>query len=118
MATAKEQARALVAAKMQPMALSKKEQKGMDSPVPMATASKAPRYPWGLSLNLEGPTVKKLKLRGDLRSGQVVLVTGKAKVTRVEETEDESGERCSYTLQITDMALVPAHSAARKGKES
>ena len=104
-----QKARALVAAKMQPMALSKKERKGQEMPI--ATSGKAPQYP--LSLTIDDASMKKLKLKGDLEAGQVVVLTGKAKVTRCEETEDESGERCSCTLQITDLALVPQHSAKR-----
>lgn len=111
MATVKEQARALVAAKMHPMALSKKEAKAQS--MPMATESKGPRYPWGLSINLDSETMKKLKI-GELAAGQVVVLAGKAKVTRCEETEDESGERYSATIQITDLALTPARTAKRK----
>lgn len=113
MATVKEQARALVAAKMHPMALTKKEAKAQSAPMP-AMESKGPRYPWGLSLNLDSETMKKLKI-GELAAGQVVMLAGKAKVTRCEETEDESGERYSATVQITDLALTPAHIAKRKG---
>lgn len=119
MPTPKETARALVAAKMQPMAISAKERKKLDAPM-MASPGKAsgPSYPWGLRLDLDDATMKKLKLRTDLKAGQVVMLTGKAKVTRCEETEDESGERCSCTIQITDLALVPMRTAkARMHKD-
>jgi len=117
MPTVKEQARALVAAKMHPMALSKKEAKGMDAP--MATESskpKGPRYPWGISLNFDSETMKKLKL-GEVAAGQVFALVGKGKITRCEETEDESGERVSASFQITDLALTPARTATTKRKD-
>lgn len=115
MATVKEQARALVEAKMHPMALSKKEAKTQSEP--MVSPSKGPRYPWGLTLNLDHDTMKKLKI-GELAAGQVVMLAGKAKVTRCEETEDESGERYSATIQITDLALTPARTAKVKHMKS
>jgi len=119
MASVKEKARALVAAKMQPMALTKAERKAQDAPMAGIGPSRGEVFPWGLTLTLEDVVMKKLKLRTDLKAGQQVVLAGVAKVKRCEETEDESGARCSCTIQITKLALTPSGSAkASKGKDA
>lgn len=111
MATLKEKARALVAAKMKPMALTKKELAERDTPtVAPSPGPKGKQYPWGLSISLDDATMKKLGIK-ELEAGQTVTLAGKAKVTRCSEVEDESGERCDCTIQITALALTPSRTA-------
>lgn len=104
----REKARALVAAKMRSMAQTGKEEK---TAVPMEGKTKGPRYPWGLSLNLDHATMERLGL-GDLAGGQEVEIHAKGKMTSVSHNEDEDGKpRRSGSVQITHMRLKPRASA-------
>lgn len=72
----------------------------------------APKYPWGLSLNLDEETLAKLGL-DKIDVGTIVSLAGKAKVTGYSEREYEGGAHKCLDLQITDLGLdKPAKSVA------
>lgn len=66
-----------------------------------------PKYPYGLCLDLNDDTLKKLGIDPLPPVGTVVHITAMAKVKNVSEYENEEGaERC-LGLQITDMSVTP-----------
>ncbi len=91
------------------MKLTKSEQ----SDIKEAVLSEAPRFPWGLSVNLDEDSLEKLKVEELPKAGDEFEMVATVKVTSVSENEDEGGTRRSVGLQITDMALF--HAGA-KGK--
>lgn len=63
-------------------------------------------YPYGLHLNLEHESMKKLALKDMPKAGSTVHVHAKAKVTHTETRTSDGGEpRHSVGLQITHMKL-------------
>jgi len=68
-------------------------------------AAEQPEYPWGLELDLDSDTIKKLGI--DFKNqtvGDSVHFTAKAKITRMSENQDiVGGGNRSLGLQITSM---------------
>ncbi len=65
-----------------------------------------PRYPWGLSLNLEDESLQKLGIDALPEVGVTLSLTANVTVTSVSARDDQDGgKRRSISLQITDMAL-------------
>lgn len=92
--------------KLTNMKLTKGEQK--DQVLTQPSDSKAPQYPWGLTLNLDNDSLKKLGVDFEADDvGEVYTLVAKCKVIRVETGKDESSKdaRSSATLQITEMAI-------------
>lgn len=68
-------------------------------------APKGPRYPWGLSLNLDNDSLDKLGL-GLPDVGAEYQVVARAKVTSVSSNDSEGGSKNrSVSLQITDLGV-------------
>lgn len=65
----------------------------------------APRYPWGLRLNLETEAIEKLGLEKLPQVGTVVTVMAKAKVVEVSQTDMQNRKSRRLELQITDLGL-------------
>lgn len=71
--------------------------------------SEAPKYPYGLLLNLDGGAMKKLGLDKALPSiGQTMTLTATAKVTALRQEEGQDETCYTSSLQITAMELAPA----------
>lgn len=65
------------------------------------------QYPWGLSLNLDGVSMKKLGLTA-LAAGQELSLVAKVRVTASSSYSREGKpDETSATLQITDMVVEP-----------
>jgi len=70
----------------------------------MNVSSKAPEYPWGLSLTLNEETLAKLGMEKLPRVGEELYVWAVAKVTSVAMRSDQhDDEDRSVSLQITHM---------------
>lgn len=75
-----------------------------------------PEFPWGLSLHLDDATLTKLGM--DLPEvGTLVDIHAVGKVTSVNESADESGERRSTSIQITDLEIDSGSTEADKAKK-
>ncbi|EIJ6690141.1 TPA: capsid staple protein [Escherichia coli] len=64
-------------------------------------------YPWGLCINLDNETLKKLGATPQ-PVGTEVMITAKAIIKSMSTREDGEGIRHDASLQITDMAIAPA----------
>lgn len=92
--------------KLTNMKLSKAEKN--DQVLTQPSDSKAPQYPWGLTLSLDNDSLKKLGVDFETDDvGEVYTLVAKCKVIRVESGKDEGSKeaRASATLQITEMAI-------------
>lgn len=72
-----------------------------------------PKYPWGLSLNLDEEAMQKLGIR-DLKVGAEVTILARATCTSASSYQTQGGEAESNCgLQITDMEIgdVPTDAA-------
>lgn len=65
-----------------------------------------PKYPYGLRIDLEGETVKKLNLPQIPGVGQRMRLTALVDVNSVRQYESQQDKEISITLQITDMELA------------
>lgn len=106
--------------KLKDMAMSKAAAKKMAAPVPATTngASKAPRYPWGLSVNLDDASLKALGLKTMPPVGSELTLQAKCCVTSSSERHEKGGSASrDASLQITHMAVAPARTS-RAGKST
>lgn len=89
-------------AKLVSMKLDPSEDKHDGPPMP---AGEGPRYPWGLTLNLDDEAIEKLDI--DLpKVDSSVMVYAKALVQSVSSNQTAGGEkRRSVTLQITHLCV-------------
>lgn len=83
---------------MKSMKMSKSEQ---EKPMTVDAPS-GDEYPWGLRLNLEQQSIKKLGMKELPEIGSEVMVHAKAKVVGARMSENEK----SLELQITDMEMA------------
>jgi hypothetical protein len=92
-------------AKLTDMKMSRAEVKEYMGPAD-SMIDNAPRYPWGLCIQLDNDSLEKLGL--DLPEvGEEMTLTATVKVTSVSSNETEgSNPSKSVSLQITDMALT------------
>lgn len=70
-------------------------------------------YPWGLCINLDNETLKKLGATPQ-PVGTEVMITAKATIKSMSTRDDGDGVRHDASLQITDMALSPASAEQSK----
>lgn len=70
-------------------------------------------YPWGLSINLDNETLKKLGATPQA-VGTEVMITARAIIKSTSSRETEEGTRHDASLQITDMAMAPAQAEQQK----
>lgn len=74
--------------------------------VGMTPASDAPKYPWGLEINLNDDSLDKLGVKALPAVGTEVTIVAKATVSSTSERATEGEGACaSMCLQITDMQL-------------
>lgn len=67
-----------------------------------------PKYPWGLCIDLDQDSLKKLGIDTLPELGTTMSVVAKAEVTSASTSQSQGGEaRMNLSLQITDMAVAP-----------
>lgn len=67
----------------------------------------APKYPWGLSIDLNDATLGKLGITELPAVGAKMRLMAEVEVTRVSAHQDQGGTEKSVGLQITSMAIEP-----------
>lgn len=73
----------------------------------MATEYKPPKYPWGLSVNLDNGSLEKLGMETLPKIGTTMILTARVEVSSLSEYDSQQGGASrSLGLQITDMALA------------
>lgn len=88
---------------MQDMKLSAEEVKENST---MLSPGDGPRYPWGLCLNLDDATLKKLGIKGLPEVGSKMNLDAVVVVTSVSQNQQQDGDKTSsVSLQITNMEL-------------
>ena len=88
---------------MKSMKLSKKESK---EAIGEAVPPEEPSFPYGLNFHLEDEVLKKLGMSELPDVGAEMLITARAKVESVRQSESqEGGEDRSVSLQITNMGV-------------
>ncbi|AYC20066.1 hypothetical protein DZA65_03191 [Dickeya dianthicola] len=70
-------------------------------------------YPWGLCINLDNDTLKKLGATPQ-PVGSEVMITARAIIKSTSSRESEDGTRHDASLQITDMAISAASQQEQK----
>ena len=70
-------------------------------------------YPWGLCINLDNETLKKLGATPQ-PVGSMVMITARAVIKNTSSRESEEGVRHDASLQITDMAITATSGEAPK----
>ncbi|MHC1788986.1 capsid staple protein [Solidesulfovibrio sp.] len=91
--------------KLASMELTKAERKHESGLAPAAVDEKR-QFPWGLSVNLDDTSLKKLGRKvGDFTAGGYVFLLCKAKVNRIGIEEEEGGSEGRVALQIEAMDL-------------
>lgn len=70
-------------------------------------------YPWGLCINLDNETLKKLGATPQ-PVGSEVMITARAIIKSTSSRESEDGARHDASLQITDMAISAASQQEQK----
>jgi hypothetical protein len=93
--------------KLKSMKIDAKEQETMSKPTALVDR---PSYPWGLGLNLDNETLKKLELGGLPPVGRSMILVARVDVVNVSEHEakGEDGKTVANRhvgLQITEMGL-------------
>lgn len=74
--------------------------------VGLTPAADAPKYPWGLEINLNDDSLDKLGVKTLPAVGTEVTIVAKATISSTSERSTESDGNCaSMSLQITDMRL-------------
>lgn len=74
--------------------------------VGLTPAADAPKYPWGLEINLNDDTLSKLGVKALPAVGTEVTIIAKACVSSTSERSTETDGSCaSMSLQITDMQV-------------
>lgn len=74
--------------------------------MPVEAKQDAPAYPWGLRLELNDESMKKLGMEELPDVGATLTLHAKVKVERVSQNDSaEGGKRQDMSLQITDMSL-------------
>lgn len=84
-------------------------EKEMTAPMP-----EAPDYPYGLELRIDDDTLDKLGLDDLPPTGTVVHFRAVATVTGARASADQSGDRSSIDMQITDMGITAISEPAKK----
>lgn len=92
------------------MKLSKSERKELRKTL----VDDGPKFPFGLSINLDDESLEKLEMTKLPTVGKEMTLTAKVKVTSVSAHDSEHGKDRSVGLQITDMAL---HGSAHNDEE-
>lgn len=95
--------------KLTNMAMSKTElKKQMEPSLGKDPGKDAPRYPWGLELNLDESAIAKLGLDELPEVGESYMLVAKCDVTSAASNKTQSGNSRRLGLQITAMAIEDA----------
>lgn len=102
--------------KLKNMKCSEREMEEKSEP----TEKEKPHYPYGLRLNLEAESLKKLEMKTLPQVGEKIMIIATAEVCSVSQNESEYGDSKSVGLQITEMAIgkedkTPAEDKLYKG---
>jgi hypothetical protein len=73
--------------------------------MPKVAEQEAPAYPWGLRLELNDESMKKLGLDKLPEVGEAMMLRAKVVVERVSQNDTKDGKRQDMSLQITDMEI-------------
>lgn len=93
-----------------------KKDKGVITDSPVSPNEDA--YPYGLEVNLEDESLKKLGLSSLPEAGETMTMLAQVKVSRASATDTANGgKRKSLSLQITDMALKAKEKKKDMGKQ-
>jgi hypothetical protein len=81
-------------------------------------ATEGPRYPWGLSVNLESCCLKALGLEAsDFTIGESKTLIARVEVTSISSNESQNSEpNQSVSLQITDLCIEDGDEASKAAK--
>lgn len=92
-----------------------KEEMGCCAPSDSAD-NDAPKYPYGLTLNLDDEVLAKLGITSPPTVGSRMTLTAVVNVTSTSQYATQSGTDASVNLQITDMELAgpPAGDQAQR----
>lgn len=71
-------------------------------------AADAPRYPWGLSISIDGDALERLGIEDLPEVGESLQLRALVEVTSTSINESQTEQRRSLGLQITAMCLEPA----------
>lgn len=76
----------------------------------VACEPEAPKYPWGLCIDLNEDSLKKLGIDTLPEVGSTMSIIARADVQSASESQynGDKEKRMSLSLQITDMAVAPA----------
>lgn len=92
-----------------------KEEAGKMSGAIEAKPGDGPAYPWGLSINLNSETLKKIGYADPPAVGTEMMLMAKVVVTSTGVNQQQDGDKESRCeLQITDMQLAGAAPDANK----
>jgi hypothetical protein len=92
--------------KLTSMALTKSDIKKQMEPTLAKDSNKdAPRYPWGLELNLDESAIAKLGLDELPEVGESYTLVAKCDITSAASSKTQGGNSRRLGLQITAMAL-------------
>lgn len=94
------------------MSLSAAEAKESTIGYAAADPGEAPKYPYGLSLDLNDDVLKKLGITTLPTVGTTMLLTAEVKVTRISAYEEQDGSEQCLGLQITSMDLANPSSSS------
>jgi hypothetical protein len=76
------------------------------APVPLPDAGNAPKYPWGLCLELNDEALAKLGITELPKVGSTLLLQAHVQVVSIGESQQIDNDKESRaSLQITEMAL-------------
>ena len=91
---------------MKDLQLTKEEAKEQMEP----SADNAPKYPWGLCLNLDSETMKKLGISDALPAvGTTMKIMAVGKVTSLSQHEEQDGDKGScMSIQLVAMDMEKA----------
>lgn len=100
------------------MALKSMELSKAEAKEEVAYEPELPRFPWGLCVELNDETLKKLGVTTPPAVGATVMFVAKAVVTSYSKRQDQTDTDEYLSLQITDMDLggVPPDSSAAAAK--
>ena len=88
---------------MKSMKLTKSE---AEATAPVEAKQDSPAYPWGLRLELNDESMKKLGLEELPEVGETMILHAKVVIDRVSQNDTkDGGKRQDMSLQITDMSL-------------
>ena len=77
-----------------------------------------PDYPYGLEINIDNDTFKKLGLKEAPKAGAVYMVLAKSTVENIHQSKHNNEDRITLTLQITDLDIKPEEKEDSRKTES